>query len=169
MTTKQGRKSKYDDRFAEIVAGFSGQPQSLMQRGKLSDVKLAELFGVVRGTVIRWRVRTAGHETEYHPAFAAACTACQNAIDAGEIKRSIVERARGFVQKKKIRQVGQDGKLVVVREETVRIAGDVAAAKLVLPNIQKQLPDDEKWDTSDKVNNTHELGKSLADFLKDMA
>lgn len=150
----QGRISKYQGRFAQVIVELSDCPQSILVRGQISDTKLGKLFGVDRGTIRRWRIRTPGHEAEYHADFAAACNACQEAVDEGRIKRSMVERAQGFVQKKRVRQAGEDGKLVVVKEEVVTMAGDVQAAKLVLNNIGKK-----DWNTAEKTDNTHHINE----------
>jgi hypothetical protein len=166
--TKAGRKSEYRADYAAMVRALVANPVSIMVRGKVSDAKLAAMIGVDRETIRRWRTLVAGRENCYQADFANACRACQDAIDAGAIKRSMVERAQGFVQVKKVREIDKDtGMMRVIREEKTRMAGDPTAAKLVLHNIQKELPEGEKWDTSDKVQNTHEVGKSLAEFLKD--
>jgi hypothetical protein len=137
-----------------MILELADCPQSLLVRGQISDTKLGKLFGVDRGTVRRWRLRTPGAESQFHPEFAAACNTCQEAVDEGRIKRSMVERAQGFVQKKRIRQAGEDGKLMVVKEEVVTMAGDVQAAKLVLNNIGKK-----DWNTAEKTDNTHHINE----------
>lgn len=150
-----------------MVRALADNPISIVVRGQVSDTKLARMIGVDRETVRKWKKPVPGRENEYQADFAAACRACQDAVDADRIKRSMVEKAQGFVQRKVKKRVNELGKLEIVEKEETKMAGDVGAARLVLHNIQKQMPEAERWDTSDKIQATHEMGKSLAEFLKD--
>lgn len=165
--SKAGRKSEYRPEFADRVRSYVDDPRSFIVRGMVSDTKLAALFGVSKETVRKWRRRVPGRENEYQPDFAAACRMIQDAVDTDAVKRSMVERAKGYVQRKVERRVGETGKLTVVKEEKNTMAGDVAAARLVLNNTQGHLPDAEQWDTKDKVEQTHKMD-GLTELLNEI-
>jgi hypothetical protein len=93
-----------------------------------------------------------GRLEDFRPEFAAAWDQVQDAVDAGAIKRSMIERATGFVQRKIIRAADDDGKMTIIREEKITLAGDVAAAKLVLGNIDAS---PQRWNTADKTDARH--------------
>lgn len=101
---KAGRTSEYKSLFAERLDGFSENPESLVVRGNISDTKVASLFDVSRETVRKWRSFVPGRESEFKPEFAAAWKKCQSALDTGAVKQSMIQRATGFTQVKKVRE-----------------------------------------------------------------
>ena len=76
--------------------------------------------------------------------------------DADEIKRAMITKAKGFTQVKVVRELDEDGKLIVVKRETVKMAGSEAAAKMVLSNIEnKEKPD--RWDFTENVITSYSI------------
>lgn len=104
-----GRQSEYKDDYALRLEQFVDNPMSLVVRGKISDTKVAALFGVCRETVRKWRTQVPGREAEFRPEFAAVYDKCRNALDAGEIKRSMITRAKGYTQVKKKKELTNVG------------------------------------------------------------
>jgi ABC-type uncharacterized transport system permease subunit len=158
---KQGRPTRYKPDYAAMIAELAANPESILVRGQVSVTKIAKLIGVSPETVRLWRTLVAGRENQYQPEFAAAIAACQNAVDTDAIKRSMIARARGFVQKKTKLIYDKDGKVCGKQQEKITMAGDVEAAKLVLNNIDKST---DKWNTAAKQE--HDVSNSLADLLK---
>ena len=152
---KPGRKSQYHAAFAKTLAAMAANPESIRspRTGEISDSLIAKLVcgGVSAETVRKWRTAVPGRESEYKPAFAAAFKACREAVDADEIKRSMVDRARGFTSRKVTREAVEDKdgktKMVITKDERTTVAGDVAAARLVLNNIGNT---EDRWNTSNK-------------------
>jgi hypothetical protein len=146
-----GRKTSYKSEYAAAIESLADNPESIIVRGSVSDTKIAGLLGVSAETVRLWKKPSHGRENQYQADFAAAIKKCQAAIDTGDIKRSMVVKAKGFTSVKVFRAMVADGdkgeKLKVVKKITETVAGDVTAAKLVLNNIDKG---DDRWNTAEK-------------------
>ena len=167
---RQGRKSSYNERYAAMVLEFVQCPDSIMVCGKFSDTKLAAVLGINRETIRQWKTPVPGRESLYQPKFAEACAACQANVDLGLSKIGVVEGSRKHTLKKTIKVLNiKTNKMQKVREEIQEKMPDPALVKIAFNNLQKHLPEDQRWDTSDKVKQTHEVGASLAEFLKDFA
>lgn len=144
---KMGRPTQYKADYARMIAGMADNPESILARGQVSLTKIAKLIGVTPETIRLWKTPVPGRENQYQPEFAAAIAACQTAVDTDAIKRSMIARAKGFVQKKVKRILDDHGKVLGRHEEKITMAGDPVAAKLVLNNIDTG---PNRWNTADK-------------------
>jgi hypothetical protein len=146
---QSGRPEVYDPAMLERLAFLAEDPRTLSVRGRISNAALGKFLGVSKETVRKWLDR-AGND--FKEEFCKAVNEMQTRLNAGDIKRSMIEKARGYTQVKTICELREDDdgeeKMKVVKTEKVIMSGDVAAAKLVLPNIEKGRTD--AWDVKDK-------------------
>jgi hypothetical protein len=136
-------ESKYKPQFAETLKMLVVECGMLNNRGEIAWSKIAKYLGVGRETLRNWR--DPSKPRHFKAEFAAAVKEAIEAVNADQIKRSMIQRAQGYTQVKKITEVREndDGDVTTVhRTEKTKMLGDVAAAKLVLPNIG---PEDERW------------------------
>ena len=132
------------------------------KRGEPAWGRVATLLGVNIKTIERWRKCSGPH---YHEEFADACDEAIEAVDAAKIKRSMIERAQGYTQTKKVTEMREtpDGDITVNRTEKTTLAGDPAAAKIVLPNIG---PLEKRWMV--KEGRVHDATGELAKLFKEI-
>ena len=103
---------------------------------------MAKYLKVSTKTLQRWRDRSV--KKHYKPEFAAAVKEATAAVDTERIKRSMIDRAKGYVRVKRTVTVAEteDGEFTTTRTEREKMLGDVAAAKLCLANLG---PKEERW------------------------
>lgn len=100
---------------------FDQQARVFIESG--GDVKgLAKLFGVDLSTVYNW-VRD-------YPKFAEAIRLGREALDAGEIHRSMIQRAKGYVQVKTTKELRVLGPECPPKDSTVEELIEFAADEL---------------------------------------
>lgn len=128
--------TKYKSEFAERVKFLICEAGLLNQRGQIAWERIGKVLGISPRMMKRWRNPL---DAYYHKEFAEAVSQAQEAIDADQIKHSMIERAKGYTRTK---TVTTSGDVCTKRKEVEKIAGDPQAAKLVLPNIG---PEDKRW------------------------
>jgi hypothetical protein len=110
------------------------------RRGQPAWKKIAEVLNKSEKTLQRWRDPRSNY---YQKEFAEAAKEAEEAAETGQIKRSMIDKAKGYILRKVVRETNKlTGKLGIVREEKTNIAGDVQAAKLVLANFG---PPEKRW------------------------
>lgn len=143
MKKKTIKQPKYKPEFAERVKFLICEAGLLNQRGQIAWERIGKVLGISPRMMKRWRNSL---DTYYHKEFAEAVSQAQEAIDADAIKRSMIAKAKGYTRKLVVQKLVPEndpkGKLKIVSKEVIEIAGDVQAAKLVLPNIG---PEDKRW------------------------
>lgn len=200
-------ESLYTPELADKARQLIIEAQLIKSNGELHYSKLARLLEVPGRTFNRWR--NAGsqyYKPELVKALAAAHEELVEGIDLGEIKRSMIQRAKSYTNTKTIKErmvrgpkmpamSGMDKKglllaglklgakvdksmtrgvlrvtiaeevvrqtkevLVTTKQEITKMHGDVAAGRLVTPNIG---PKDKRWIPQAKLEVE---GKSLADI-----
>lgn len=132
------------------------------KRGEPAWGKIAKLLGVTNAMILQWREKRGPY---YHEKFAEACEEAIEAVDAAKIKRSMIDRAQGYTQTKRVTEMREtpDGDITVNRTEKTTLAGDPAAAKIVLPNIG---PKEKRWLV--KEGRVHEVAGTLDGLFKEI-
>jgi hypothetical protein len=159
----RGAKSdKYHPSHAELAKMMIVELGAVNNRGEVAWGKIAKLLRVSVETLRRWRTRSGPY---YRADFAAAVTQAIEEIDAGKIKRSMIQRAQGYTQRRTVTEIRDtpDGEITVNRTEKTTLAGDVQAAKLVLPNIGDP---ETRWMA--KEGRMHDVGGTLADLMREI-
>lgn len=99
----------YTPQMIERLQFFADNPTPLVSKGVISDTRVSKYLGVSRETVRRWKTPCAGFAEYYKKEFADCIAGLQAKFDSGDIKRSMIERARGFTQLKVVREPVEEG------------------------------------------------------------
>lgn len=94
-TMKKGAPTKFSNDYLEILQKYSEDPRPLATNGEISNQKIADILNISKETVRLWRTPGSG---VYVREFRVLTDKLQNKIDAGSIKRGLIERAKGGTQ-----------------------------------------------------------------------
>lgn len=152
-TPKRAQPDKYKDSNPAILKMMVIEQGLVNRKGEIAWKKVAKILSVTQESLRRWRNKLiSGKPNKYYkPAFADAAVACAEEVEAGRIKRSLIDRAKGFVLKKTVKETREtpDGEITVERTEKTQMGCDVAAARICLANLG---PKEQRWTDKHQVD-----------------
>jgi len=105
-----GRKSSYKLEHAKRVRDLIMELVPLNGKGELAYGKIAKALGVPARTMREWRNPDSKH---FKPDFAKSVKDAESelfeGLDSGEVKRGVIERAKGYKRIKKIKELVTKG------------------------------------------------------------
>lgn len=135
------KNDKYQDEFPELVKLYIIEYGLVNGKGQPAWKKIAKILGVTNKTILLWREPMGKY---YKPKFAEACREAEEATHQDKIKRSLIQRAEGYVRKiiTKVEGTNDKGTYDEKKVTKEKILGDVQAAKIVLANLG---PKEKRW------------------------
>jgi transposase-like protein len=149
MAKKKTKPESYNKSYAQKVIILVKELGCVNQRGQIAWEKIAKILDVSVQTIKRWRDPLSEY---YKKDFAEAVKKATESVELDKIKRSMVQKAKGYTRIKVTKELkgrGKKKKLQITKTETEKITGDVAAAKLCAANMG---PEDERWTDKSEIN-----------------
>lgn len=160
--SKKKPQGKYNAKTIELVRMLVLKCGVVNRRSEIAWTKVAKCLGVRPKTIYSW---LDPRKDTYKKKFDEAVEELRAEIDVGAIKRSMIDRAQGYLRIKKTVTIAEtdEGELTTTKTERERMMGDVPAAKLVLANMG---PVEGRW--TPKEGLVHEAGGSLAQLFAEI-
>jgi len=155
---KKSAGEKYQASYAERALFLIVELGLVNARGGIAVTKLAKALGVTAKTIRQWRKADGEY---YKNEFAKALKTAAESIECGDIKRSMIDRAKGYKRTRKTYEKNKKGRMVMTKREDEQMAGDVGAAKLCLANMG---PEDERWKEKSEVEHKGDIIVNHVDF-----
>lgn len=134
--------SKYRPHFPDMLRMLVIECGLVNREGAIAWSKIAKAMNASVESLRNWR--DPRKKKLYKKEFAKAAKEAREATDAGNIKRSLIQRAKGYIRTKKTVTISEteDGDFTTTRTEREKMLGDVAAGRICLANLGK--PED-RW------------------------